>query len=159
GCGWNEWTRPNHRLQLTRPCCGKSRSPGRAVEPGRSAKKRRGVVPDNSFHRDASGRLTFEMFNVPADSYPAVCKDLVAALHLVPIRTLVTDFRSIVFQDYQRGSQVVGLEWDNWSGFIVVAKTPESEPLVQSIAEWLLGSKWATVTSNAEQSVAPDCGG
>lgn len=107
-------------------------------------------MSDNSFHRDASGRLTFEMFNVPADSYPAVCKDLVAALHLVPVGTLVTDFLSIVFQDYQRGSQVVGLEWDNWSGFMVVAKTVESEPLVQSIAEWLLGSKWAKATSNAE---------
>lgn len=113
-------------------------------------------MPDNSFHRDASGRLTFEMFNVPADSYRAVCNDLVAALHLVSVGTVVTDFLDIVFQDYRRGSQVVGLEWDNWSGFIVVAKTPESEQLVQSVAEWLLGSKWATITSNAEPGAAPD---
>jgi hypothetical protein len=116
-------------------------------------------VPDNSFHRDASGRLTFEMFNVPADSYPAICNDLVAALHLVPVGTLVTDFLSIVFRDYQRGSQVAGLEWDNWSGFIVVAKTPESEPLVQAIAKWLLSSKWVTIASSAEPGAAADGGG
>jgi hypothetical protein len=106
-------------------------------------------VPDDSCHRDASGRLTFEMFNIPADSYPEVCNDLVGALNLVPLRTPVTDFLSIVFQDYQHASHVVGLEWDNWSGFIVVAKTPESEPLVRAIAEWLLSSKWVTIASNA----------
>ena len=44
---------------------------------------------------------------------------------------------------------MVGLEWDNWSGFIVVAKTPESEPLVHAIAEWLLSSKWVMFASNA----------
>lgn len=112
-------------------------------------------MPDNSFHRDASGRLTFEMFSVPAGNYPAVCSDLVGALQLVPVGSLVSDFLSTVFQDYERGSQVVGLEWDNWSGFIVVAKTVESESLVQAIAEWLLRSKWATVTSSAEPNVAP----
>jgi hypothetical protein len=94
------------------------------------------------------------MFNVPADSYWAVCNDLMVALQLVPVGTLVTDFMAIVFQDYRRDSQVIGLEWDNWSGFIVVAKTPESEPLVHSVAEWLLGSKWATITSNAEPPAA-----
>lgn len=98
-------------------------------------------MSDNSFHRDASGRLTFEMFNLPADCYGAVCDDLVAALHLISIGILDTDFLAIVFQNYRLGSQVVGLEWDNWSGFIVVAKTPESEPLVQAVADWLLDSK------------------
>jgi hypothetical protein len=32
---------------------------------------------------------------------------------------------------------VVGLGWDNWSGFIVVAKNPESEPLVREVAAFL----------------------
>jgi hypothetical protein len=113
------------------------------------------LMPDNSFHRDASGRLTFEMFSVPGDSYQAICNELVAALLLVPLGTPVSDFLSIVFQDYGRGSQVVGLEWDNWSGFIVVAKTPESEPLVHAIATWLLGSTWATISSPADPSAAP----
>ncbi len=50
----------------------------------------------------------------------------------------------LVFQDYGRGQQVVGLEWDVWMGFTVVAKDAESEPLVQEIGAWLLKSLWAT---------------
>ncbi len=107
-------------------------------------------MPDNSFHRDASKRLTFELFSVPGDSYLNICKDLVTSLQLMPVGTPVSDFLSIIFQDYSRDSQVIGLEWDNWSGFIVVAKTPESEPLVQEAAAWLLKSKWAMPTSQTE---------
>jgi hypothetical protein len=106
-------------------------------------------MANNSFYRDASGRLTFEMFNLPADSYRVVCNELVASFHLEPLGTPVSDFLSIVLQDYCCGWQVVGLEWDNWSGFIVVAKTPESEPLVQAIGEWLLSTKWASTSSDA----------
>ena len=67
-------------------------------------------MPDNSFHRDATGRLTFEMFRLPADSYPAVCTDLMASLHFVSIGTLVTDFLSILFQDYSRESQILRID-------------------------------------------------
>lgn len=107
-------------------------------------------MPDHWFHRDASGRLTFEMFNIPGEAYSTICQEVATALQLEPMGTLVTDFASTLFQDYRRGSQVVGLEWDNWSGFIVVAKTPESEPLVEAIAEWLLHSKWVSVSRNAQ---------
>lgn len=107
-------------------------------------------MPDHWFHRDASGRLSFEMFKIPGEAYFTICQELATALQLEPIGTLVTDFGSTLFQDYRRGSEVVGLEWDNWSGFIVVAKTPESEPLVEAIADWLSKSKWASVSGKAE---------
>ena len=42
-----------------------------------------------------------------------------------------------MFQDYTVGQNVIGLEWDNWSGFIVVAKKADTEALVRSIAEFL----------------------
>jgi hypothetical protein len=113
------------------------------------------LVSGNSFHRDASGRLAFEIFKVPADSYQAVCRDLMASVRLEPIGNLVSDSLSVVFQDYSRGSQVVGLEWDNWSGFIVVAKTPESESLVQEIADWLLNSKWARSSLHDKSGESP----
>jgi hypothetical protein len=103
----------------------------------------------NSFHIDASGRLTFEMFDVPGASYPEICRELCDALKLTPAGTLVTDFGSTIFQDYRQDSKVVGLEWDNWSGFIVVAKTPDSEQLVREIAERLLQSKWAMISNSA----------
>jgi hypothetical protein len=106
---------------------------------------KRGHVPDNQFWRDASGRLTFEMFRASADSYRAMCSSLVNAFQLVPDTPLVSNGWDIVFQDYRCGEQIVGLEWDNWSGFTVVAKTSETEPLVQEIAAWLLQSQWGTV--------------
>lgn len=114
-------------------------------------------MPDNQFWRDASGRLTFEMFKVPADSYWAVCGAAATTFHLTPNNALVTDGIDIVFQDYRRGEQIIGLEWDNWTGFTVVAKTTASESLVQEIAVWLLKSKWAIGSSAAEAPFASDC--
>jgi hypothetical protein len=107
-------------------------------------------MPDNRFWRDASRRLTFEMFKVPADSYQAVCGTVAATFHLVPHNALVSNGWDIVFQDYRRGEQVVELAWDNWSGFTVVAQTPASESLVREIAAWLLRSEWAIGSSTVE---------
>jgi len=41
------------------------------------------------------------------------------------------------FQDFGRGSAVIALEWDNWSGFIVCAKNKESESLARQVAEYV----------------------
>jgi hypothetical protein len=108
-------------------------------------------VPENQFLRDASGRLTFEMFQIPADSYGAVCSTLINTFRLVPETALVTNGFDIVFQDYRRGEEVVGLEWDNWSGFIVTAKTTASESLVQDIGRWLLQSDWTSNSNSCNE--------
>jgi hypothetical protein len=109
-------------------------------------------MADNQYSRDFTNRLTFEMFNVPADSYRAICREIVARFQLVADNALVTDGLALVFQDYRRAEQVVGLGWDNWLGFTVVAKTPASEPLVQEIGTWLLQSPWAMVTDEVPPS-------
>ncbi len=49
----------------------------------------------------------------------------------------------VAFMDYRRNEQLVELAWDNWSGFIVTAKTTDSQPLVREIASWLQHSQWA----------------
>ncbi len=113
-------------------------------------------MADNSFYRDASGRLTFEIFNIPGESYSAICSDVAGALQLRRTGMPITDFLSFLSQDYRPGSEVVALEWDNWSGFIVVAKTPGAKPLVEAIAEWLLNSKWANVPKNTYHGEAPN---
>lgn len=100
-------------------------------------------MADNQFWRNAIGRLAFSIGRAPADSYRPMCEVVAATLDLVPQAGLVSNGYDIVFQDYRRGEQVVGLEWDNWMGYTVVAKTLESEPLVQEIAAWLLQSDWA----------------
>lgn len=43
----------------------------------------------------------------------------------------------VVFQDFGSGSTLIALEWDNWLGFIVCAKSKESEPLARQIAAYI----------------------
>jgi hypothetical protein len=115
-------------------------------------------MSNNQFWRDASGRLTFEMFRIPLDRYPAVCAAVVDTFQLARHTPVVTNGCDIIFQDYRHGEQVVGLAWDNWTGFTVVARTPASESLVQDIAAWLRQSPWAAVSDPAEAGAPPDCG-
>jgi hypothetical protein len=98
----------------------------------------------NQIWRDAAGRLTFSMGGAPAGSYQRMCEAVAATFKLVRQAGLVTNGFDIVFQDYRRNEQVVGLEWDNWMGYMVVAKTPDSAFMVQEIATWLLQSSWAS---------------
>jgi hypothetical protein len=88
------------------------------------------------FWRDASGRLTFDLPGVEATDYPAVSRGLVKAFALGPHGSLVVGLDEM-FMDFRRGEQVVGLEWDVWTGFTVVAKSEASESLVRDIAAWL----------------------
>jgi hypothetical protein len=113
------------------------------VSAKRGRPKAEPLMDDNQFWRDASGRLTFSMGQIPADCYRSICKEVAAEFGLVPHTDLITDFLALVFQDYRRDEQVVGLEWDNWMGYTVVAKTLDSEPLIQDIATWLVHSRWA----------------
>ena len=99
-------------------------------------------MPDNQFLRDASRRLTFEMVKLPADSYSPLCSEIEEHFGLTTLGKRVAGLDA-VFQDYCLGEQVVGLEWDDWSGFIITAKNPQAEPLVQSIGAWLLSTVWA----------------
>lgn len=98
----------------------------------------------DQFWRVAAGRLAFSLGRAPSDSYPSMCQELADAFGLSPKPGLVMNDYDIEFQDYSQGEQVVGLEWDNWMGFTVVAQTTESEPLVEEIGAWLLRSRWAT---------------
>jgi hypothetical protein len=88
------------------------------------------------FHRDASDRLTFDMAGVPADSYPAFCRGIAEKFQLRPVERGIAGLDE-VFRDYGREGLVIGLEWDNWSGFTVVAKSPQAEQLVRQIAAYL----------------------
>lgn len=88
--------------------------------------------------RDASGRLTFEFFDVPANSYPNLCAKVIEQFGIVRNGELAIG-PDAMFQDYSQNEFVIGLEWDIWSGFMVVAKNSQSEPLARQIAEYLQG--------------------
>lgn len=92
---------------------------------------------DGKFSYDASGRLCFEIFEVEADQYVPLLREVVGEFELKGNGKEVHGLDE-VFCDYFRGSQVVGIEWDNWSGFIVVAKNEDAESLVREIGRFLL---------------------
>lgn len=90
------------------------------------------------FWRDATGRLTFDFPGVEAADYPTACRAITEAFGLVPIVGPVVG-PDQMFWDFGREGQVVGLDWDIWMGFMTVAKSEASEPLIQDIASWLFG--------------------
>src|SRR5437763_1910451 len=99
-------------------------------------------MPDDRFWRDASGRLTFDLAGVTAVDYPAVCREIVSALSLIPDDAPIFGPQQI-FWDFTSQGQSLGLDWDIWMGLMVVAKSVGSEALVREIAEWLRASHWA----------------
>ena len=86
-----------------------------------------------SEHRDESGRLTYDFPDITAVAYADFVDSCVRNFNLQPAgpQTKAVD---VVFQDFTSDGCVVGLEWDNWSGFVVVAKTKKSETLAQEVA-------------------------
>ncbi|MBK6740954.1 MAG: hypothetical protein IPG64_25470 [Haliea sp.] len=86
--------------------------------------------------RDSSGRLTFEFGRIDAGMYSQITKSVVSQFNLEALGQEIVG-PDVVFQDFRRGEDVVGLEWDNWSGYIVNAKAESAEPLVREIASYV----------------------
>lgn len=87
-------------------------------------------------HRDASERLTFDFESIESGRYGKITKAIVSEFGLEPAGDKTRGLDE-VFQEFKRGNEVVGLEWDNWSGYIVNAKTKSAEPLVREIADYI----------------------
>lgn len=93
--------------------------------------------PDRaSLSRDASGRITFEKEDIPREGYRDVCKYIASHFTLAPTGGLVEGLDEL-FQEYRSGDVIVGLEWDVWSGFVIVAKNHEAEQLVKEMGALL----------------------
>ena len=88
--------------------------------------------------RDASGRLAVEIFNIPMEMYSSLCQDIALAFGLSHDGVLVTNAVDVAFMDFKSDLATVEMAWDNWSGFVVTAKSGESEPLIQRISEWFV---------------------
>lgn len=86
--------------------------------------------------RDASNRLTFDFGEIESRSYSIITKAVAKRFNLEPANRL-TEGLNEIFQDYKSGDFVVGLEWDNWSGYIVNAKNSKSELLAKDIAQFI----------------------
>ena len=87
----------------------------------------------HGFQRDASGRLSFELTHIAREEYPAICNALAARFRL-ELAAPEIDGLDCVIREYARNGRRVGLEWDNWSGFILVAMDACAEPLLWEMA-------------------------
>ena len=87
-------------------------------------------------HRDNSDRLVIDFHAIEAGKYSKITAAVVSEFGL-DVAGEKTAGLDEVFQDFKRGADVVGLEWDNWSGYIVNAKTRSAEPLVRQIAGFI----------------------
>ena len=87
-------------------------------------------------HRDKSNRLTFDFDSIKSGMYSKVTDAVVNHFNL-EAENKITKGLDEVFQDFKQGNKVVGLEWDNWSGYIVNAKNTESESLATEIASYI----------------------
>lgn len=94
------------------------------------------INPAGEYHRDSSDRLCFEMFDVDAVDYPKLVTQIVARFNLHSTSDLVIGSDQLI-GEYSDGDCSIGLDWDNWSGFIVTAHTTDAEPLVKSIGAFL----------------------
>ncbi len=87
-------------------------------------------------YRDNSDRLTIDFHSIEAGLYKKITSEVVIQFHL-EVAGGKTSGLDEVFQDFKSGNDIVGLEWDNWSGYIVNAKTKSAEPLVREIAGYI----------------------
>jgi hypothetical protein len=86
--------------------------------------------------RDKSGRLTIDFHGINAGMYKAITDEIIRKFDLEVAGSKTVGFDE-VFQDFRQGNMVLSLEWDNWSGYIVNAKTDSAESLVREIAGYI----------------------
>lgn len=87
-------------------------------------------------HRDNSDRLTIEFHGIEAGSCKNINSEIVTHFSL-EVASTKNSCLDEVFQDFKKDNEVIGLEWDNWSGYIVNAKTKTAEPLAREIAGYI----------------------
>ena len=87
-------------------------------------------------HRDNSDRLTIDFHSIEAGMYSKITSAIAAKFEL-EVAGDKTSGLDEVFQDFKNGNKVIGLEWDNWSGYIINAKTKSAESLVREIAGYV----------------------
>ena len=87
-------------------------------------------------HRNASNQLTFAFDEIPMSQYSKVTRQVVKEFDLAACGEKIKGLDEL-FQEFGRGSTLIALEWDNWSGFMVCAKSKESETLAGQIAAYV----------------------
>ncbi len=87
-------------------------------------------------HSNASNQLTFDFDKINLSSYKKITYSIVNHFDLKPSGKLIVGLDEM-FQEFTSGNSSIGLEWDNWSGYTIVAKNQEAEALLREIAKYI----------------------
>jgi len=87
-------------------------------------------------YRDFSGRLTVAIEDMPSLKYRFVCWRICRNFNLKKSSDYTRGLDE-KFQSFSSAHGSVSIDWDNWSGFMVVSLSPASDSLVMKISEWL----------------------
>jgi len=87
--------------------------------------------------RNHSGRLVINFSKVPSLLYWWYKRRIIKKFDLKPVTKIVEDL-DVKFQTFQsENGYKISLEWDNWSGFLIVSLDEKSENFVLKIANFL----------------------
>jgi len=87
--------------------------------------------------RDASKRLTVAIYGVKENNYSFLSLQIAKKFNLSPSEELIHSFSGI-FQKYSDNKHLLSLDWDVWSGYMIVAEDKKSENLINEIYDWLM---------------------
>ena len=87
-------------------------------------------------YRNFSKQLSFDFNDIDAARYSYITDTIVKNYDLKEASKLVRGFDEI-FQEFKIDKKNIGLEWDIWSGYLVVAKNTPSEELARDIANFI----------------------
>jgi len=82
--------------------------------------------------RDYSGRLTFELFDIPGESYDLKKTELAKTFGLKRWGFTIHGFDES-FQSFRKGKHKISIEWDIWSGLTIIAKNATAEMLITEV--------------------------
>ncbi len=86
--------------------------------------------------RDKSDRLVIDFHHINAGMYSKITNEIVAAFGLEAAGEKTVGLDE-VFQDFSREGLMLSLEWDNWSGYTIKAKSASAVQLVRQIASYI----------------------
>ena len=87
-------------------------------------------------NRNASNQLSIDFDKIESKLYRKITKSIVKEFELEEENKLTNGLDEI-FQNFRLNNMIVGLEWDIWSGYTVVAQNIQAEPLVSKIGNYI----------------------
>ncbi len=88
------------------------------------------------FYEAANSHKTYEIFNASSDILNEIGQILVSRFGCTELDLPVIGL-DVVISKCQQGNIELGLGWDNWSGFYILANSIEGDKLVEEIGAYL----------------------